>query len=524
MDSENKLLQYAVLLGSAAFCSWGAIRALLRSRIALLFKDKPDPRKMHVQPIPRLGGVAIVSTFLLLSIFAFFVGRQVQFMSFVPISVVYGIILASSVILVVGFFDDTSFVTVRVRHKLVMEFLVAFSAVYVFGINLGELSVFGFFTIPAWVGNIVSFLWISGLANAYNIIDGLDGLAGSLALIAVITLAVFAQIGGQVPLVVLSLILAGSIIGFLFHNMPPAKTFMGDTGSLFLGSVIAVLSLQIGREMAGGRAIVVMPLIAGVPVIEVFLTMVRRYFRAKDQKHGQLERLHRMVIPDNSHIHHRFMYRGYSPIQSTMVLSILAVNFSVGAICTLLVPEFMVPVIMAYLAVPLVLTLEQLGFGGRFKRALHISKSRYNGFKKPSLVGVVDHSGGVSGLLSGKNGDGVEYVDIDECDIPLFLKYLHTAIIHNEDEPSEETVRKAEKLSFVLRRPVFVVQSIDDADMLIKRVSRNGALVVHEKVVTFRQFIRDVENAGVIERVVDHKDSGIDMSAKNIEFRHASVC
>lgn len=524
MDSENKLLQYAVLLGSAAFCSWGAIQVLLKSRVALLFKDKPDPRKMHVQPIPRLGGVAIVATFLLFSIGVFFVGRQFQFVSFVPIYAVYGIILASGVILFVGFFDDTSFVTVRVRHKLVMEFLVAFSAVYVFDINLGEVSIFGLFTVPVWVGNVVSFFWIIGLANAYNIIDGLDGLAGSLALIAVITLAVFAQIGGQMPLVVISLILAGSIIGFLFHNMPPAKTFMGDTGSLFLGSVIAVLSLYIGREMADGRAVVVLPLIAGVPVMEVFLTMVRRYFRAKDQKRGQLERLHRMVIPDNSHIHHRFMYRGYSPIQSTMVLSILAMNFSVGAICCLLAPEFMIPLIIAYLAVPLVLTLEQLGFGGRFKRALHISKSRYNGFKKPSLVGVVDHNGGVSGLLSGKNGDGVEYVDINERDIPLFLKYLHTAIIHNEDESPEETVRKAEKLSFALRRPVFVVQSIDDADMSIKKVSRNGTLVVHEKVVTVRQFIRDVENAGVIEKVVNHKYSEVDMSGKNIEFRHAPVC
>ena len=521
MKISNELISYSIFFFGAAVCSWGAIFLLLKSSAAVFFKDKPNPRKMHFQPIPRLGGVVIVTIFLIFTVIALGFNQHLHMLSTIPVTALSAIIITSIAILLIGFFDDTPFVTIRVRHKLFTELFIAVTAVYILNVNIGTLSIFGIFIFPLWLSNIISFLWIIGLANAYNIIDGLDGLAGNLSLIAIVTLAIIAGMGGQSSVVFLSIILSAAIIGFLFHNMPPAKTFMGDSGSLFLGTMIAILSLYIGKTVTPERAFIVMPLIAGIPIIEVLITMVRRYFKTNDKKAKRSQCIHSMVIPDNLHIHHRFLYRGYSSFQSTVILSVLSFSLCCGALCCFLSPLRLIPVILLYLTAPMVLTLNRLGFGGRFKKALHISKSRYNGYRKFSLIGVIDRGGTISNILSKKSGDQIGYINLSEEAPSDFPRYLQAAVMHYEIS-STDKIKKAEIISSILCRPVFVVEENGGNGLHFKKVSKNGSLSIQEKTGPVEMLIKDLQTAGKIRHLPPEQPS---MSvSRNLESRYTEAC
>lgn len=523
MNNWGEVCKYSVFLIGAIVCAWGIISLLLKSSAVDLFKDKPSPRKIHHLPIPRLGGVVIITTFLIFTAIAIVFNQRLKFLSPIQVTAMSAILLTSIAILTIGFLDDTPFVTIRVRHKLFMELFIAFTAVYIFDVNIGKLSILGAFTFPRWLSDIISFLWIIGLANAYNIIDGLDGLAGSLSLIAIMTLAIIAGMGGQSSIVFISIILSGAIIGFLFHNMPPAKTFMGDSGSLFLGTMIAILSLYTGRTVTPGRAFIVMPLIAGIPIIEVLITMVRRYFKTNDKKAKRSECIHSMVIPDNSHIHHRFMYRGYSPLQSMILLSILTVSLCCGAVCCLFAPTVSIPAIILYLSIPLIFTLDQLGFGGRFKRALHLSATRYNGYRKIPLIGIIDGKGNLAELLEEKSGDDVGYIDLSGIPAPEFPQQLHAAVICNEIV-SDEIVKKAETISSMLCRPVFVIEDTCNANLHIKEVSKNGTCIINEKTVTVRMLIKDFEHVATLGKITHHPPRPLIPKIRpNPDLNHAPV-
>ncbi len=482
--------------------SYCIILLLFKSPIVTIFIDKPDSRKMHHQPIPRLGGVVIILAFLLFTLAAYTFNNQIQLLSTISTSTLIAFVVASLVIFAFGFFDDTTFVTVRVRHKLFAELLIAFITVYILDVNIGKLSFFGMITFPEWISNIISFLWIIGIINAFNIVDGLDGLAASLSLIALLSLAAIAGIAGQSSIVLLCLILSGAVMGFLFLNLPPAKTFMGDSGSLFLGTMIAILSLHIGREVVHTRAIVVIPLIAGIPIIEVLTTMVRRYFKAKDRRDNQAGRIHSMVVPDNSHMHHRFTYRGYFPLQTTAILCTLSVTLCCGAICIHLAPLEAIGPLCCYLVLPVVLTLDRLGFGGRFKKALHLSNSRYNGFKKTSLIAVIDGEEDLMHMLEKRRPEEINYIRLSNQELPSAAPYLRTAVMqNNQTSHYTATLKRAEQISSLLSRPVFILSPHQHSGLLVQEVSKNGSLTIREKNISINELMRDfrrLSNAGKI--------------------------
>jgi UDP-GlcNAc:undecaprenyl-phosphate/decaprenyl-phosphate GlcNAc-1-phosphate transferase len=490
--SMNDLMKYILFSAGPLAFSYCIILFLLKSSVVKLFIDKPDARKMHHQPIPRLGGVVIILTFLVFTLAAYTFNNQTQLLSTVSVTTLTAFIMASLVIFSFGFFDDTTFVTVRVRHKLFAELLIAFITVYILDVNIGKLSVFGMAILPEWISDIISFLWIVGIINAFNIVDGLDGLAGSITLIALLSLAAIAGLAGQSSIVLLCLILSGAVAGFLFLNLPPAKTFMGDSGSLFLGTMIAILSLFIGREVVLSRAIVVMPLIAGIPIIEVFTTMVRRYFRAKDKKNNQAGRIHSMVIPDNSHMHHRFTYRGYFPLQTTTILCTLSVTLCCGAICIHLAPPEAIGPLCCYLVLPVVLTLDRLGFGGRFKKALHLSSSRYNGFKKTSLIAVVDGEEDLMHLLEKRRPEEISYIRLSNRELPKVAPYLRTAVMqNNQTDLFGATLKKAEQISAMISRPVFILSPDRQSGLFVQEVSKNGSLTIRERNISVNELMRD---------------------------------
>ena len=481
-----------------------ALYFLLQTGFAKYFVDEPDQRKVHRNPIPRIGGVVFVIVFFSAVCFSFASGFFDDVSATKAIGLIPAILFASGVILLLGFFDDTTFFVVRVRHKLLAEFLIALATVFIFKIHIGKLSLFGLPAFPEWFGTVLSVVWIIGLANAYNIIDGLDGLATSVGILSFIAIEFVAIITGFHPLSILPVvvILSGVLSGFLLFNFPPAKTFMGDTGSIFLGTMVAILTLFVGKGLETSKVTIVLPLIAGLPIVEVFVTMVRRFFKARDKKGSLANCLHSIVIPDNSHIHHRLLYKGYSARQALSLIVILAVTLSCGAVFSILLPPGLLPLLLLYLAIPVYFTLYQLGFGGRFKKALHLSPTRYNGFRKQSLIGVIDAEGSFSERLEKTNVKGVSYIKMTEEDVPSLHRHLRAAVVRNGVVVNPwETLKKAEAISWLLKGPVFLVDDTNSTELFIREVSKNGTLSVQEKNASIEQLLKELKRLGSVERI-----------------------
>ncbi len=280
--------------------------------IKLSFKfgatDKPNERKVHGKEMPRIGGVAIYIGFLV----GCYVVRPMG-LYYIPI------LLGSLVIFVTGLIDDLY--TVRARVKLLGQ-VIATAIVVGYGglelefINLpfgGELH-FGILSIP------ITFVWVIGITNAMNLIDGLDGLSAGVSTIVLTTMAALSFMMGNWFVFGMCLMLIGSTLGFLVFNFHPAKIFMGDSGALFLGYMIAVLAL-LGFKNATVISFVVPMLILGVPISDTFFAIIRRIREKKP-----------ISAPDKSHLHHRLLQLGYSHRQTVLIIYGLSAAFGVLAV------------------------------------------------------------------------------------------------------------------------------------------------------------------------------------------------
>lgn len=492
MNTLSALSKFSFFLITSFFISYFLIKIFLKTPIVRVFIDRPDSRKVHSNPLPRIGGIAIIISFVLMICTSFFIHNVSYFSLDFPKEFIFSIIASTAVISLFGFLDDSHYVTVRARHKIAAELFISISTVYFFGIHSGPISIFGFFTFPLWFSKIISVLWILGLINAFNIIDGVDGLAGGISLISVLALSSISAIALDISLVFPGLILSGAILGFLFHNLPPAKVFLGDTGSLFLGSMIALFSLFIAKEITGSRSVIIMPLIAGIPIIEVLVTMTRRYFKANDQKKPFFIRIRSMAIPDNSHIHHRLIFRGFNHLETSIILFIIAANLCIGAICIYLLPFYAVIPLVIYLFIPVIFALDRLGFGGRFKKALHLSKSRYNGFHKISVIGVVDNSGHLPLALNKQNNkNGVVFIPMSENDISI-KNNLRAAIVKNFKNGSLD-MNKAEEIASIIRGPVFLIGNNQGSKYLIKEIKKNGTTTIKDQSKTINELVHEIQ-------------------------------
>lgn len=495
MNTCNIAVVLLIFFSSACIISFLLLRSLLKSKITQYFCDKPDPRKVHSRPIPRLGGSVIVITFLALT-GIFLLSSSLNLIPVkVPGNLCFSLIFSSLIIFISGLLDDSTFVTVRVRHKISAELLIGLGVVYFFNIHFREINILNYLSIPLWLSKLISVLWVVGLINALNMIDGIDGLAGGISIISMLALAVIGFLGKMEPVVITCFILTGAVLGFLTYNLPPARTFMGDTGSLFLGTMVGIISMYLGKEVTASRALLIMPLIASVPIIEVFVTMVRRYFKSKDRGMSIPRRLHSMVVPDNSHIHHRLVYLGFSHMETAVMLCVLSFTMCCGAISIYLLPKYAIAPTLVYLAIPVVFALDKLGFGGRFKKALHLSTTRYNGFKKRTFIGVVDSEGSTLHLLK-KNGssESVEYVSISDDELPSVSKHLRAVVVRKNDHNIQEHLSYAERASVLIKGPIFVVTPENASKVSFLEVYKNGTLNVKERKGSINDLIHELKN------------------------------
>lgn len=270
--------------------------------------DKPDDRKVHKKPIPRIGGLGIYLAFMISLLISVDITREVL-----------GIILGGTFIVIIGIIDD--FLNMPAKLKLLGQIVAAGILVF-FGVNIefitnpfGDYLFLGYLSIPATI------FWIVGITNTVNLIDGLDGLAAGVSTIATITIMLVAWQNGSILVVTIAAALVGSSLGFLHYNFNPARIFMGDTGSMFLGYMFAALSI-IGAVKSVATIALVVPILAiGLPILDTTFAIVRRY-------RGGVP----IFKPDKGHLHHRLLSMGFSQKQAVLLMYVFSAFLGVCAI------------------------------------------------------------------------------------------------------------------------------------------------------------------------------------------------
>ena len=280
--------------------------------------SSPGGRNVHARSVPRLGGIAIAlssaCTLLVLLRVETNVGIMVQAE---PLRVV-GLLGGAFIVFVTGVLDDTR--RVRALYKLYAQ-VAAASLAYACGFRIDAISIgfnsslsMGVFGLP------ITIAWIVGVVNAINLIDGLDGLAAGIVFFAGVTNFVVAYVGGNVLLAAVMAVMLGAVVGFLFFNFNPARIFMGDSGSYFLGFLMGASSIS-GYKASTAVGLLVPMIALGVPIFDTLFTVVRRFLERRP-----------LFSPDRGHIHHRLLDMGLTHRRAVLTLYGVSIVFTVAAI------------------------------------------------------------------------------------------------------------------------------------------------------------------------------------------------
>ncbi|MAO64137.1 MAG: hypothetical protein CL666_03990 [Balneola sp.] len=298
--------------------------------------DSPAERKVHTSVMPRIGGMAVI-----LSVAGAILTLYMLYSEYLP-NLFDGsyttliVILCFAILFVLGFRDDLKPLSPEVKFGV--QFVLA-AVIYFAGFKISNITnpldtgvlEIGIFDLP------ITILWIVGITNAFNLIDGLDGLAAGVAVIACISIFIITSLSGQIWAAIFSLIIAGALVGFLRYNFNPAKIFLGDSGSLFIGFALALLSIQSTAKISTGFAVLLPILVLALPITDTLVSMTRRLigsFLNRDPEmpsRSILRRLHGMFTPDKLHIHHRLLSLGLSHRSTVLVLYMVSMFFAFSA-------------------------------------------------------------------------------------------------------------------------------------------------------------------------------------------------
>ena len=289
-----------------------------------------DARRMHKKPIPRLGGLAIYGGFLC-SILIF--GQLDETMLCV--------LLGAAIIVALGIFDDV--LALGAKLKFVVQIVAAAIPVCIGDLQIGLFTNLnplsdtpfvhlGILAVPATI------IWIVGITNAVNLIDGLDGLAVGVSSIAAITMLAVALLTGNMPIAITMAALAGACIGFMPYNLNPAKIFMGDTGSTFLGYMLATVSIMGLFKFYAVISFAVPFLILGLPIFDTANAIIRRVAAGRSP-----------MSPDRGHVHHKLIDMGFNQKQAVAIL--YAISATLGLTAVVLTSSGEVKAIVLLLAV-----------------------------------------------------------------------------------------------------------------------------------------------------------------------------
>ncbi|MBD5430350.1 MraY family glycosyltransferase [Lactobacillus sp.] len=323
--------------------------------------DNPNARRVNKKPMPTIGGLGIFVSFS--------IGQFVLLRDEFPTHELFSVLLASSVIILTGLIDDI--LELKPRQKMFGIFIASLVIYFLAGIKMSEV------TLP-WLGTIqlgwwsfpITIFWILALTNAINLIDGLDGLATGVSIISLITMGIvgfFFLYTWQHYVPIMCIMLAACLIGFLPYNFHPAKIFLGDTGALYIGFMIAILSLK-GLKDVTFISLLVPIIILGVPITDTIYAMIRR-------------RLNKQPISeaDKHHLHHQLMKMGLSHRQTVLAIYGLSLIFSFVSLLSILAPKWGIIPLMLGLFLGLELFVETIGLlGERYKPLMHFFQKMIN--------------------------------------------------------------------------------------------------------------------------------------------------
>ena len=298
----------------AAVVSFAATPLVKKLAVSVGAVDVPkDNRRMHKVPIPRLGGLAIFIAFVVSVLLFAKIDRELR-----------GILIGSLMIVILGVLDDIY--SLRALPKFLVQILAAV-VVVLYGCRIE------FFTNPVFTSSstylrlgsvgsvVVTILWIVAITNAVNFIDGLDGLAVGVSGISAATMLVVSILVAEQNVAVIMAALFGACLGFIPYNFNPAKIFMGDTGSTFLGFILATMSIQGLFKLYAIISFAVPFLILGIPIFDICFAVIRRLARGQNP-----------MTADREHVHHRLIDMGFDQKQSVMITYMLSAMLGLSAV------------------------------------------------------------------------------------------------------------------------------------------------------------------------------------------------
>src|SRR4051812_886948 len=277
--------------------------------------DAPGGRRLNRRPIPRLGGLALFLGIFVPALAFLHLGRETR-----------GLLLGAAVAVTVGAIDD--FRGLRWFEKLAGQ-VVAAAVLVGFGVWVDRFTFpfVGVHALPAWLGVPLTIVWVVAIMNMVNFLDGLDGLAAGVTAIAGVTFAVIALSLAKPDAAILSAIVFGACIGFLRHNFYPARIFMGDSGALLLGFILAAVAVQGLLKTAATVALFFPLLVLAAPIVDTTFVVARRL------KHGE-----KVFVADQAHIHHRFLRRGFSEPRAALMIWGWCASLAAAALATRFIP------------------------------------------------------------------------------------------------------------------------------------------------------------------------------------------
>ncbi|MEW6732663.1 MAG: MraY family glycosyltransferase [Acidobacteriota bacterium] len=340
------LIFFAALLVSFILTPLVRDRAM---RVGMVDIPKED-RQIHTLPVARAGGVGIFISFVLSLSLLFFISNQVSNLFHAELPKLVRLLLPCSLIFLLGLIDDIYRLTARTK------FFVQVGAALLFYFTCGGIKTLGNpFTGTlidlGWLALPITLLWLVGITNAFNLIDGIDGLSAGSALFATLAMLCVAMVNGNMFIILLTCALAGAILGFLKYNFNPATIFMGDCGSLFIGFTLAALAI-LGAQKSTTVVAVAIPVVSfGLPIMETLLSMARRFLARQP-----------LFAADRRHIHHQLLAKGLSHRQVVIVLYGVSALFGMLSLLMIESHARTIGLILLILGISVWIGIQHLGY------------------------------------------------------------------------------------------------------------------------------------------------------------------
>ncbi len=326
------------------------------------FVDHINRRKIHRGLIPRIGGIGIaIGTLLPIALLRFH-NNDISELFFSEIGNSVVVLGGAMLISLMGLVDDIK--EISAKYKFIIQILVATVAWY-FGFSISKISI-PFFTINLGIFSLpITVLWIVGIINAFNLIDGLDGLSSGLAFFASIVSFVVAVHNNLLFPALISASLAGAVVGFLVFNFNPAKIFMGDSGSMFIGFLLAVVSLKSSTKNQAIVSLLIPIMAMGVPIIDTTMAFVRRFLRNQP-----------IFQADRQHIHHILLAKGWTQKKVVLVIYGISLIFTAIAMSSIFLNDIETFLMIIVFLIIIVVVIQKLGYLEMFYQKYTLRKEK----------------------------------------------------------------------------------------------------------------------------------------------------